>query len=279
MPELDSSLFVRAAGPSDAPAVVFLHGGGASGWMWQPVIERLPGYQCLAVDLPEQGNSRSAGAFSMLNAAEKVAEFIRSQVPGGCAHVVGLSEGAQVAVQLLAVAPERVNRAVISSALLQPMPGTAWMNSPGMWKWTYRLAMAPFKNNDWWIRLNMKYAAGIPESYFTDFKKEFQNTTEDGFVHLMTANQSFRLPFGLDRITIPTLIVVGKKEYAAMKQSARGLARVLPNAQAVQVDLGKGSSLAAEHNWALTAPELFALTVQAWIESNPLPIGNGLEAL
>jgi len=30
--------------------------------------------------------------------------------------------------------------------------------------------------------------------------------------------------------------------------------------------------MAKEHNWALTAPELFAATVRAWIENQPLPI-------
>ena len=56
-----------------------------------------------------------------------------------------------------------------------------------------------------------------------------------------------------------------------MKQSARDLAAALPNAKAVQVSLGKAGTLASEHNWALTAPLLFAQTVRAWIEDLPLP--------
>jgi pimeloyl-ACP methyl ester carboxylesterase len=34
-------------GPAAAPTLVFLHGGGAAGWMWQPVIEQLPEFHCL----------------------------------------------------------------------------------------------------------------------------------------------------------------------------------------------------------------------------------------
>ena len=37
------------------------------------------------------------------------------------------------------------------------------------------------------------------------------------------------------------------------------------------INLGKDSSLAKEHNWALTAPQLFAAAVRAWIKDEPLP--------
>ena len=53
------SLFVREAGPLDAPCIVFLHGLGISSVMWQPQIERLSHeYHCLAPDLPEHGNCK-----------------------------------------------------------------------------------------------------------------------------------------------------------------------------------------------------------------------------
>jgi pimeloyl-ACP methyl ester carboxylesterase len=48
--------------------------------------------------------------FSMELAAQKVAELIRDHAHGSKATVVGLSEGAQITVQLLATAPEHVER-------------------------------------------------------------------------------------------------------------------------------------------------------------------------
>ncbi len=264
-----ASLYVRSTGPAGAPVIVFLHGGGSSSWMWQPVMDLLPQYRCLAPDLPEHGQSREVGPFSMDLAGQKVADVIRSE--GGSAVVVGLSEGAQVLVQLLATVPEVVERAVISSALLRPLPGMGFMANPGLLRWTYRLSVAPFQNNDAWMRLNMKYAAGIPETYFPQFKQDFQQMSESGFTNLMVANQRFRMPEGLEKAAAPSLIIVGSKEYRAMKQSARDLVAVLPNAKAVQVNLGKGGSLASEHNWALSDPLLFAQTVRAWVEDSPLP--------
>lgn len=266
-----TKLHFQAYGPTEAASIVFLHGGGVSGFMWQPVIDLLPEYHCLAPDLPEHGGSQEVGPFSMQLAAEEVAGLIHEQAHGGRCHLVGLSEGAQVAVQLLANAPDLVERALISSALLLPLSGLRWVMSPGALAWTYRLSVAPFKRSDWWIRLNMKYAANVPEHLFSQFKQAFLSMSEDAFVNMMLANQRFRLPEGLDKATAATLIVVGHREYAAMHRSARELAQALPQAKPVELNLGRGASLGREHNWALTEPELFAETVRSWVGEKPLP--------
>ncbi len=57
------ALYLRQAGPADAPALVFLHGLWVSSAMWQPQIERLSSeYHCLAPDLPEHGKSTDIGS-------------------------------------------------------------------------------------------------------------------------------------------------------------------------------------------------------------------------
>ena len=270
-----ASLSFQAFGPPGATTIVLLHGGGVGWWMWQPVIRFLRHYHCLAPDQPEHGGSSQIRPFSMQLAATRTAELIRDQASGGRACVVGLSEGAQIIVQLLATAPERVEKAVISSALLRPIPGLGWVSSPSLLAWMYRLSIPPFRGSDWWIRLNMKFAAGIPDEYYPSFKKDFQEMTESEFVNLILANQHFRLPTGLEKATAPALVLAGRREYAVMKHSARDLVSVLPCATGGLVSLGKKATRAQEHNWAMTAPELFAETVRAWIEETPLPAAIG----
>jgi hypothetical protein len=133
--------------------------------------------------------------------------------------------------------------------------------------------MAPLKNNDWWIRLNMRYSAGIGDEYFTEFKRSFQEMSEGGFVNVMTEAMRFRQPPGLEKTDLPVLVAVGEHEYPQMKDSARDLLTVLPNARAILIDFGAGSTLAKEHNWALTDPALFAAVVKAWIEDKEIPGG------
>jgi len=135
----------------------------------------------------------------------------------------------------------------------------------------YYTSIAPLKNWDVWIRLNMKYAAGVPDKYYAEFKQDFQGITRDGWVNLMQANLKYRLPVDLMKATAPALIVVGSKEYASMKQSARDLTAALPNARGYTVNLGKQASLAEEHNWSLTAPQIFAAMVRAWVTGSVLP--------
>ncbi len=265
-------LYTYETGSIDHPTIVFLHGGGGGGWMWQPQMDSLSqSFHCLAPDLPEQGRSMEVKPFSIQGSADLIADLIRTQVPGGKAHVVGLSEGAQVTVALLSRSPEVVDHAVISSAILRPIPSVSWMFTPGVAGFMYDISVTPFKKSDWWIRLNMKSAGGIPVEYFPIMKETFQGYTRDGFVHLMIENQKFRLPAGLERAAAPTLVVVGKKEYSQMIQSGRDLVKALPHACGRMVSLSQKASMAQEHNWSMNAPELFTRMVQAWVTDQPLP--------
>src|ERR1700676_5643973 len=92
-----AGLHVHECGPNSAPTICFLHGGGVSSWMWTPQVEALQDtYHCLLPDLPEHGLSASVRPFTIADAARRVAELIRELAHGGRAHVIGISEGAQI---------------------------------------------------------------------------------------------------------------------------------------------------------------------------------------
>jgi pimeloyl-ACP methyl ester carboxylesterase len=238
--------------------------------MWQPQVDGLSELHCLVPDLPEHGRSVDVKPFTIAGSAVLIAELIRTRAHGGRAHVVGLSEGAQVAVALLAIAPERVDHAIISSALVRPVRGPR-MTRPGLIRWSFRLFAAPLRNSEWWTRLNMKRAAGVPDEYYLQFRQTFQELTESGFTNAIIENQRFRLPQGLDRVLAPTLILVGRHEYDSMRASAGDLAAAIPESRACEVVHAQKMSVAEEHNWNLTAPDLFTRVVRAWIADQELP--------
>ena len=264
------TLYMQETGPAKAPTLLFLHGGGGAGWMWQAQLEHFADYHCLLPDLPEHGQSGQVQPFGIQHSAALLAELIRTRAHGGSAHVIGLSLGAQIGVALLALAPECVERAMISSALLRPMPGASLL-SPWLMALTYYSTVAPFKHSEWWIRLNMKYAAGVPSQYYPQFCQNFRGLTAAGFSHVMLENLRFRLPASLARVRTPTLVVVGQNEPAVMQQSARDLAAALPQAQAYAVHHTPPMRAVEAHNWGLTAPALFAQTVRSWVTDRPLP--------
>jgi pimeloyl-ACP methyl ester carboxylesterase len=265
------ALYVDETGPADVPTIVFLHGGGGGGWMWRPQVEALRGESHLLVpDLPEHGRSMDETPFTIAGAAADVADLIRSRAHGGHATVVGLSEGAQVTVALLATAPELVDHAVVSSALVRKMPG-AWMMTPGVTYWSFKLTTEPFKKSEWWMRANMRGAAGIPDEYVDDFRATFRATTAASFSHIIAANQAFRLPAGLDRVTAPVLAVCGHGEYEVMRRSTADVAAAIPGAEAREVFLTGKAPVAQQHNWSMTEPELFTGMVRAFIAGRALP--------
>src|SRR5438876_11242689 len=109
------ALYLREAGPEDAPCIVFLHGLWLSSAMWQPQIERLSNaYHCLAPDLPEHGKSTDIGLLTLENTSRVVANLIREQTPHGRAHVVGLSLGGLAALGLLRDVPEVIDHLLVS---------------------------------------------------------------------------------------------------------------------------------------------------------------------
>jgi pimeloyl-ACP methyl ester carboxylesterase len=176
--------------------------------------------------------------------------------------------GAQVLVQLLATAPQVVQRALVSSALVRPL-GPNLLSSPALLRWTYRLGVSPLKSSEWYTWLNMRQAAGVPDAYFTAFNEEYQRMTAQSFAQITGENMRFRLPSDLKNATMPVLVVVGKREYGAMQQSARDLVAALPDARGVVVDVGR--TTAQNHNWNLNAPDLFNRTVEAWTMDQSLP--------
>jgi len=266
-----TSLYVHEQGSVSAPTIVFLHGAGGSAWMWQPQLDALSEFHNLVPDLPEHGGSADVKPFTIDDASRRVAELIRTRAHGGKAYLVGLSEGVQVALALLAREPQLIQRAIISSALVRAIPG-AGLITPGLIAASVRWFVEPFRNMDWWIRVNMKYSAGVPEKYFPQFKRDFQNMTGDLFAHVMVENQRFRLPDGLQNVSVPTLVMAGKNEYDVMRQSVRDIAGAIPTAKGYLVAHSRKMSLAEEHNWNMTAPNLFTQMIRAWIIDQPLPV-------
>jgi pimeloyl-ACP methyl ester carboxylesterase len=76
-----------------------------------------------------------------------LADLIRSRAHNSTALVVGISEVTQVALALLSKSPELVKRAILSSALVHPIPGIR-MITPGLVALSYRWIVAPFNDND-----------------------------------------------------------------------------------------------------------------------------------
>ena len=254
---------MRESGPVGAPAIVFLHGGKASGWCWEPVVQRLQRYHCLVPDLPQYGKSFPQGPFEMRRASGAVAELIRSRVGTGRAHVVGLSLGAQVGIQLLATEPKVVDRAVLCGTVINRMPCV------GLTQLLVRLLARSA-----WFRsvTNRRWSAhdlGIPSARINDYREDVRLVTGAQFPHIVGASGGFTIPERLDKSDSPTLFLTGSKEMAFVRRWAGALAQRMPNG----VDR---VAIGMRHDWPLRYPDLFSRTVDGWLSGTALPLEIGL---
>ncbi len=206
--------------------------------------------------MPGQGKSVDEGPFEFRKAAGKIAEMIRQRAHGGCAHVAGLSLGAQTLIHLLAIAPEVVTSAFATGALARKLPGS------GLVRPTLAL-YEPFKNTPFMVRANMM-SLGVPKDYYEIFAADTRAASVDALTAILRENMTFEFPAGFDGVMAPVLLTVGEKEYGMMKSSARELATKFPAAKAYTVT-------GAGHNWPISQPDLYVRTLRAWIAGAPLP--------
>ena len=172
--------------------------------MWDRCASLLNDYHCLIPDLPEHGHSCDIKPITIEDSARRVADLIRDRVPGGRAHVAGHSLGGQVLVALLAMAPQVVDRAVVSSALLRPLPMTGLLS-------VVSRAVLPLVRNRTFQQLQAR-SFHIPAADFEIYYQDTQRLSAGALSRILNENSSFRLVVGLQRATVSTLVLAGQKE-------------------------------------------------------------------
>jgi len=69
-------LHYKEYGDGNSTLMVFIHGGGVSGWMWDKQIEYFcPNFHCLVPDMPEHGRSKNGVQFTINDAADQINEL------------------------------------------------------------------------------------------------------------------------------------------------------------------------------------------------------------
>ncbi len=247
-------LYVYESGPETAPAIVLLHGGGLSGRMWQPQIERLTEYHCIVPDLPAQGKSVGSAPFTLDGAARDIAEIIQTRAAAGRAAIVGISLGGAVGLEIMRTTPVQVDHLIVSgtSGRLSRFLGLIMNWTAGL----YRLMKPETLANSSYKQMR------IPEQYRDDFMHDLVLSSTPQFIHdTAKALMSQVLP---EQATAPTLVCVGEQETLPAKQAARQILATVKGSRGVLVP-------GAGHLWNLQKPDLFTQTIEEWITNDRVP--------
>jgi pimeloyl-ACP methyl ester carboxylesterase len=244
-------------GPKDGLATVLLHGAGTSGWMWRKQVEELaPDFHVLVPDLPGHGRSNRHPWISIPDTAARIADLISAHTIARRAHVVGLSLGGYVALQLAAAAPEVLSGATVSGVNVLPFPHAGGMRLLG---WL----MAPFLTVGPMLRANAR-SLNVPAEEFDGYRTAAKAMTRRTFIKVNDEAVKFRIPTGAEHSACSVLAVAGENEHDLVRRSLVQIALAFPEGQGRLVP-GVG------HAWNGQKPELFSAMVRSRVTGGPLP--------
>lgn len=254
------TIYFKESGRDKPETIIFLHELNMAGWMWDEQVKAFSDYHCIVPDLPDHGKSINNSPFTIKNAAGQVRELIKEKVQKGRAHLVGISIGAQVILQILNDTPERVESAFISGALVNnSQPSDNFLEL-----FDYLLdSYIPVKDHHLSIGSYIR-CYGIPKNQRRNFIKSTHAIKSNIAREALIENILFKIPDKLDKTDIPVLIMAGEKDHHKIKESASILSGVLSNSKAFLAPR-------VGHVWNMENPELFNDILRSWITGLSFP--------
>ncbi|WP_234405438.1 alpha/beta fold hydrolase [Paenibacillus sp. IHBB 10380] len=239
--------------------MIFLHGGGVSGWMWDKQVDFFKDkYYVLIPDLPSHGKSGGEEFLSINKAAKDIIGIIQERRNGQEITMIGFSLGAQIALEILSMKEEMIDRAIIVSGLVIPMNYFKSIINP------ITRVMMPLTKNKSFAKLQAKVLY-VREEYFDLYFSDTKQMSVDALIKILEENMSYQLSDQFVHSHAKILVLVGDKEKTMMKKSAIFITKSNNNCRGyILPKVGHGVSLAS--------PDLFNKIVEAWINDKELPM-------
>lgn len=241
-------------GHENSTLMVFIHGGGVSGWMWDKQIEYFCSkFHCIVPDMPEHGRSKNGPQFTINDASEEVNELIEEKGKGKRVIAIGFSLGAQVLIAMLSKKPNLIDFAMINSALVTSVPYANALIKPMM-------IAFPLVRNKAFSKIQAK-SMYIDSDYQDTYFQESCQITKDAFVRILNENMSFKIPSCFGNASSKILVTVGEKERKIMKDSMKEIIESNPNCTGLIIP-------SIGHGFSLANAKLFNTTLEKWLKND-----------
>ena len=231
-----ANIFYSEYFPADpqAPTLILLHGNGEDHTYFVKQIPAFsPHFRLVLMDTRGQG--QSTGGDGELNflvfAADLLALMDHLQIAK--AHLLGFSDGGNLALTFALAHPERVQSLILNGANLEPGGVKLSTQLPIVLGYGCCRLLSPFS------------------------RKARQN----GAVLGLMVNHPHIPPQALAALTMPALVIVGERDMIRDRHSQL-IARSLPNAQFVRIPGG-------DHFCAAKCPEVFNHAVLSFLQNLP----------
>ncbi|WP_433555126.1 alpha/beta fold hydrolase [Pseudonocardia xinjiangensis] len=226
---------VAATGEGGARPLVALHALALSGRVWDPMAAAMAGNRrVLAPDARGHGGSDwDGGPFGIADLADDVAAIIEA-VADGPVDVVGLSMGGSTAILLAQRRPDLVARLVLADTTADYGPDRVaqWIDRAEKAVGVPREKQVAFQVDRW-------FSPSFVEAHPDEVRRVsdiFVATDSRAHAAACHAFAGLDADAGLGDIQAPTLVLVGRDDYATPPAMAQVLASGIPDARLEVLD-------------------------------------------
>jgi pimeloyl-ACP methyl ester carboxylesterase len=249
----------------EGPPLVFVHGAGEDGRVWQPQLAALADeFTVVAWDEPGAGRSSDVPAdFGLTEYANCLAALIEA-VELGRAHVAGISWGGTVVLELYRHHSELVATLILADTYAGWKGSLSEEELRARVESVHRMLAAPAEDFD--PTLSDLFVGDPPAEFASLLADMAADARPESFrvalLVMAEADQSDLLP----RITVPTLLIWGEQDVRSPLSVARQFERAIADAQLVVIPR-------AGHVSNLERPEEFNAAVREFCRTHsPQPI-------
>ncbi len=208
-------MIFKNIGDISKPVILLLHGGGLSDWSLENIAKQFESdYHVVTTIIDGHGENGCNEFISIENSADKIIEYIKTNLGGSIYAICGLSIGAQIICEVLAKEKSITKYAVIESALVYPMKIATALTVP-----TYHLTYGLIKKR-WFAKLQAKTLC-VPDNIFETYYNDSLKITKQSLINITKSNGSYTLKSSITNSTAKVLVIVGENEINIMKKSAK----------------------------------------------------------
>lgn len=246
----------RLDGPAGAPTVMLSNSLMSTWQMWAPQLAALTDrYQVLRYDTRGHGQSEvTPGPYRIEQLADDAAELIR-QLDVGPVHFVGLSMGGMIAQQLGIRHPALVRSLALCDTASEMPPRAMWETRFDTAREHGMAGMVDGTIQRWFVPT---FPARAPD-VIAQVRDMILSIDVEGYVACGSAVRDMSQTHLLNRITAPTLILLGREDPACTLAASEVLHREIPHAEFHVID-------DAAHLSNLEQPEQFNRVLRAFID-------------
>ncbi|MBU9674316.1 alpha/beta hydrolase [Planococcus sp. CP5-4] len=234
-----------------AEPILFIHGLGASRWMWWQQESAFSDYPLIMVDLPGHGKTAATSWVSLADSAEQIAQQV---IKDRAVHIVGLSLGGHVALELAKHFPEKVLSLFISGITVKPL------HYGFLLKLQSRAVQRTIHNKPHLEKLAREYYR-LPPEKIPEFISNYQLLTRETYEAIFKEIIRFHLDASYSSFHKPALFAAGGQESRAIIASIEIAPVVMPNAVGMLIP-------SARHDWPIQHATEFNRLLRKWITKN-----------